>query len=313
MAFAIAWVWAVALALGASPSADPPPTACTEIGCGSGVHIELERLPAEARSARVCVDGRCGRRQQLARDPGGGGFVDARIPKSKRRAGAAVRVRLVLFRSRRPRGFTLPEARQGPPFDTQRAGLPAHVFPGGAALPRRPRPDPLKSAVTIGVYGFSAESFVEALRSANVRQLLDVRQRRGVRGSEYSWANSARLQAAMGEAKIAYYHLPELAPTTELREVQYREDDRLGVGKRSRAELAPEYVERYTHEILDARGPGAGRGGDARRGRGRSAVRGARPRGLPPHAHCRPPGGRARCGGHAPAAAGGVIPAVHTG
>src|SRR5947208_5208982 len=35
------------------------------------------------------------------------------------------------------------------------------------------------SAVTIGVYGFSAESFLEALLLANVRQLLDVRQRRG--------------------------------------------------------------------------------------------------------------------------------------
>jgi uncharacterized protein (DUF488 family) len=33
--------------------------------------------------------------------------------------------------------------------------------------------------------------------------------------------------------------------------VQYREDDRLGVGKRSRVELAPEYRERYLHEILD--------------------------------------------------------------
>jgi Protein of unknown function, DUF488 len=33
--------------------------------------------------------------------------------------------------------------------------------------------------------------------------------------------------------------------------VQYREDDRLGVGKRSRAELAPEYRERYLREILD--------------------------------------------------------------
>ena len=105
--------------------------------------------------------------------------------------------------------------------------------------------------VTVGVYGFSGESFLEALRRAEVRVLLDVRQRRGVRGSEYAWANSARLQAAMAAAGIAYRHHPELAPTTELRELQYREDARLGVGKRSRAELAPEYRERYTREILD--------------------------------------------------------------
>ena len=36
-------------------------------------------------------------KQPLARDPGGGGFVDARIPKAKRRAGATVRVKLVLL------------------------------------------------------------------------------------------------------------------------------------------------------------------------------------------------------------------------
>jgi uncharacterized protein (DUF488 family) len=81
--------------------------------------------------------------------------------------------------------------------------------------------------------------------------LVDVRQRRGVRGSEYAWANSARLQAALAEAGIGYLHRKDLAPTTELRQVQYREDDRRGVGKRSRTELAAEYRDRYTREILD--------------------------------------------------------------
>jgi len=57
--------------------------------------------------------------------------------------------------------------------------------------------------------------------------------------------------AGAAEAGIGYSHRKELAPTTELRHVQYREDERLGVGKRSRAELAPEYRERYLHEILD--------------------------------------------------------------
>jgi uncharacterized protein YeaO (DUF488 family) len=50
---------------------------------------------------------------------------------------------------------------------------------------------------------------------------------------------------------IEYRHHEELAPTTELRHVQYREDDRRGVGKRSRVELAPEYRDRYIDEILD--------------------------------------------------------------
>ena len=106
--------------------------------------------------------------------------------------------------------------------------------------------------LTVGVYGFSAETFLQALEAAGVRQLVDVRQRRGVRGAEYAWANSARLQTALAGAGIAYSHRKDLAPTTELRQLQYAEDARRGVGKRSRAELAEEYRERYTHEILDA-------------------------------------------------------------
>jgi uncharacterized protein (DUF488 family) len=104
---------------------------------------------------------------------------------------------------------------------------------------------------TIGVYGFDRESFLQRLREANVRLLLDVRQRRGVRGPEYAWANSLRLQAALAQARIAYEHRLELAPTTELRRLQYAEDDRRGVGRRSRRELAAEYARRYTTEILD--------------------------------------------------------------
>jgi uncharacterized protein (DUF488 family) len=109
----------------------------------------------------------------------------------------------------------------------------------------------LPTVATIGVYGFTAETFLERLRGADVGQLLDVRQRRGVRGSDYAWANSACLQAALVEADIEYCHHKELAPTTELRQLQYREDDRRGVGKRSRTQLAREYRERYIAEILD--------------------------------------------------------------
>ena len=109
----------------------------------------------------------------------------------------------------------------------------------------------MPTVVTIGVYGFDQATFLAALDEAGVMLLLDVRQRRGVRGSEYAWANSARLQAALAGAGIAYRHHKELAPTTELRHLQYAEDERQGVGKRSRVELAPEFSERYTHEILD--------------------------------------------------------------
>jgi uncharacterized protein (DUF488 family) len=104
---------------------------------------------------------------------------------------------------------------------------------------------------TIGVYGFDGAAFLHTLREAEVTLVLDVRQRRGVRGSEYAWANARRLEAALEGAGIGYSHLPELAPTTEMRQLQYREDERRGEGKRSRTELAPEYVSRYTEEVLD--------------------------------------------------------------
>ncbi len=108
----------------------------------------------------------------------------------------------------------------------------------------------MKIIVTVGVYGFDAPRFLEALAIAKVSQLIDVRQRRGVRGSEYAWANAQRLQGHMREAGIAYRHLRTLAPTTELRHLQYAADARTGVGKRSRRELDPDYVARYRREIV---------------------------------------------------------------
>jgi uncharacterized protein (DUF488 family) len=101
------------------------------------------------------------------------------------------------------------------------------------------------------VYDWTLEEWLGALRDARVTQVLDIRQRRGVRGSRYAWANSTRLQGALAEAGIEYRHRKELAPTSELRELQYRDDDRRGVGKRSRVELAAEYRAWYLREILD--------------------------------------------------------------
>jgi uncharacterized protein (DUF488 family) len=108
----------------------------------------------------------------------------------------------------------------------------------------------MPTVATIGVYGFDRERFLDALRKAGVGTVWDVRQRRGVRGPEYAWANSIRLQDALRAEAIDYEHHKELAPTTELRRLQYAEDDRRGVGKRNRQELACEYVARYEAEIL---------------------------------------------------------------
>jgi uncharacterized protein (DUF488 family) len=103
----------------------------------------------------------------------------------------------------------------------------------------------------MGVYDSSLQDFLDKLRRHRVAMVVDVRQRRGVRGRDYAWANSLRLQAALEQAEILYRHVPELAPTTELRRLQYREDDRLKVGKRSRVELSEVYRQGYLREILD--------------------------------------------------------------
>ena len=104
---------------------------------------------------------------------------------------------------------------------------------------------------TIGVYGYDLEAFLSDLRRHDVVRVADLRQRRGVRGLEYSWANARRLIQALHDRGIGYEHHRELAPTIELRELQYAEDARQRVGKRSRVELAPAYRERYVSEILD--------------------------------------------------------------
>src|SRR5262249_22450751 len=134
--------------------------------------------------------------------------------------------------------------------------------PPGARLRQRD-PDPadrtgrlrrsraVGSIATIGVYGFDRETFLATLSEAKVELLLDVRQRRAVRGSEYAWANSRRLQAALAGAGIGYEHRKELAPTTELRQILYAADAERGEGKRSRTVLDPEFVARYEGEILD--------------------------------------------------------------
>ena len=134
-------------------------------------------------------------------------------------------------------------------FPTKPGRYPLRFIPagGGARRPCRDAGGHIRRLTTIGVYGWDADAFMTALHDADVRLLLDVRQRRGVRGSEYAWANSKRLQAALEAAGCGYRHLPELAPTTELRRLQYADDDRQGVGKRSRTRAGAR-LRRALHE-----------------------------------------------------------------
>ncbi len=104
--------------------------------------------------------------------------------------------------------------------------------------------------LTIGVYGFSEEAFFRTLVDAGVDLFCDVRARRGLRGSEYVFANAKRLERRLAELGIAYAHLKNLAPSAAVREAQHHEDDRTGVGKRARTDLSAEFIARYRDECL---------------------------------------------------------------
>jgi len=59
-----------------------------------------------------------------------------------------------------------------------------------------------KSLSTSIHVNWTLPAFLDALREAGVVVVLDVRQRRGVRGSEYAWANAGRLQEESARAGL---------------------------------------------------------------------------------------------------------------
>jgi uncharacterized protein (DUF488 family) len=104
--------------------------------------------------------------------------------------------------------------------------------------------------VTIGVYGWDAERFFAAIQAAGVDTFCDVRDRRGVRGSEYTFANSERLQARLVELGIRYIHRRDLAPSQEVRGQQHAADLASHTARRQRATLSSVFVEAYMRERL---------------------------------------------------------------
>lgn len=104
--------------------------------------------------------------------------------------------------------------------------------------------------VTIGAYGFTERAFFDALVAAQVDTFCDIRQRRGVRGSEYAFVNSARLQAKLRDLGIRYVHARGLAPSQETRDRQREADAAEGTTKRGRAALGDAFKESYRSERL---------------------------------------------------------------
>jgi uncharacterized protein (DUF488 family) len=105
--------------------------------------------------------------------------------------------------------------------------------------------------VTLGVYGRSEAEFFTALQNARVDLFCDIHRRRGVRGSEYAFVNSQRLQARLAEMGIAYRHVKELAPGEAVRQAQYQVDAAAKVAKRKRMSLDPAFVQAYQQTVLE--------------------------------------------------------------
>lgn len=103
---------------------------------------------------------------------------------------------------------------------------------------------------TIGVYNSSQNDFFDKLVKNQIDTFLDIRQRRGVRGSKYSFVNSNRLQHLLKELNINYGYIDKLAPTTAIRELQKKIDDEKGQLKSQREQLGQIFVIEYKNQIL---------------------------------------------------------------
>ncbi len=106
--------------------------------------------------------------------------------------------------------------------------------------------------ITVGAYGWEVEQFFAALIAAGVDTFCDLRARRGVRGREYAFANSQRLQARLATLGIHYIHRPDLAPSSETRAAQCAADKESRTAKRLRTALSAQFIAAYHRERLAA-------------------------------------------------------------
>lgn len=103
---------------------------------------------------------------------------------------------------------------------------------------------------TIGVYNSTEQEYFKKLTDNSIDTFCDIRQRRGVRGSKYAFVNSNRLQARLNELDIKYGHIIDLAPTSEIRELQKEADVQQGELKRDRNKLGEVFILAYKNRIL---------------------------------------------------------------
>ena len=72
-----------------------------------------------------------------------------------------------------------------------------------------------------------------------------------MRGARYRYANSKYLQTKLKEQGIYYAHLKELAPTKEIRALQWQADREERTLKRERTGLSKAYVSAYRRDVLN--------------------------------------------------------------
>lgn len=104
---------------------------------------------------------------------------------------------------------------------------------------------------TIGVYKSTEESYFQKLAENHIDLFCDIRQRRGVRGTQYRFVNSNYLQQKLADMGITYRYIKELAPTNDIRQKQKDADKLNGETKKQRTTLGEVFKSEYIHKILD--------------------------------------------------------------
>lgn len=108
----------------------------------------------------------------------------------------------------------------------------------------------IRRLFTIGAYGHSRETFMRGLEGNGVDALIDIRQRRGVRGRKYSFVNATALQDELAAHNIGYVYVKELAPTSAIRDLQKKADALSATAKRKRQFLSDEFKTSYKDQVL---------------------------------------------------------------
>jgi uncharacterized protein (DUF488 family) len=104
---------------------------------------------------------------------------------------------------------------------------------------------------TIGVYNSTEDNYFDKLVNNNIDLFCDIRQRRGVRGSQYKYVNSNYLQKKLSELGIKYRYIKELSPTNDIRQKQKDADKLNKETKKQRHTLGTVFRQEYCEQILN--------------------------------------------------------------